>query len=234
MNSNDFGCDLNFSDWTEVLSACLGKMMAIQTACAQLVVRDRDWNVDFQRGTIAFGGEEFPLQFLGSEATSSNTWLWGWENINGFDEALLKVAEETRSAGERWGLDALTTAEFSLDDNLNGHTLAMVACGISPRELCYYRGPHSGGAILVAFTGAPPEVFAPVDLQSFVSITTRCLQQFPIRHRVFVESFLNWNRTPFAWDGDTIVARFGQELYIRFEKAGEHSRICGITTTLTP
>ena len=58
--------------WNDVFSANLGKMMAIQIACGELVVKNKNWNVDFDKGIIAFGNDEYPLQFLGSEANSSN------------------------------------------------------------------------------------------------------------------------------------------------------------------
>ena len=59
--------------WNDIFSANLGKMMAIQIACAEFVVKNRNWNVDFNKGIIAFGDDEYLLQFLGSEANSSNT-----------------------------------------------------------------------------------------------------------------------------------------------------------------
>ena len=31
--------------WNEIFSANLGKIMAIQTACAKYVVKNRNWNV---------------------------------------------------------------------------------------------------------------------------------------------------------------------------------------------
>lgn len=42
------------------------------------------------------------LQFIGSEAASSNTWLWGWENINGFPEKIMQTAIRTKEIGELW------------------------------------------------------------------------------------------------------------------------------------
>ena len=87
--------------WNDVFSANLGKIMAIQTACAKYVVKNRDWNVDFDKGIIAFGNDEYPLQFLGSEANSSNTWLWAWENINGFDDKIISLAREIKAKGEK-------------------------------------------------------------------------------------------------------------------------------------
>ncbi len=59
-----------------------------------------NWFQFFQpasEGVILFAGQKYPLQFIGSEATSSNTWLWGWENINGFPEKIIQAAMRTRN-----------------------------------------------------------------------------------------------------------------------------------------
>lgn len=80
-NFNIEALGIDTSSWFEVFSACLGKMVIIQEACSDLIVKNRDWNVDFSKGTISFGKDEYPLQFLGSESTNSNSWMWGWNNI---------------------------------------------------------------------------------------------------------------------------------------------------------
>ena len=204
--------------------------MAIQTACAKYVVKNRDWNVDFDRGIISFGNDEYPLQFLGSEATSSNTWLWAWENINEFDDKIISLAREIKAKGEKLNLEALTTAEIDISDELNGHTLSIVACGLADKNYCYYYGPHSGGAILVAFDGVDEKVFTPVDAKDFADIVVRCIQQFPLNHKLFVESFLEWNKTKYKWKENTLIANFenSQKLEIDFEEKSELARIINI------
>ena len=216
--------------WNDVFSANLGKIMAIQTACAKYVVKNRDWNVDFDRGIISFGEDEYPLQFLGSESNSSNTWLWAWENINGFDENIISLAREIKAKGEKLNLEALTTAEIDISDELNGHTLSIVACGLADKNYCYYYGPHSGGAILVAFDGVDEKVFTPVDAKDFADIVVRCIQQFPLNHKLFVESFLSWNKNKYEWKKNTLIADFGnsQKLEIDFEEKSELARIINI------
>ena len=213
--------------WNEIFSANLGKIMAIQIACAEYVVKNRDWNVDFDRGIISFGNDEYPLQFLGSEATSSNTWLWAWENINEFDDKIISLAREIKAKGEKLNLEALTTAEIDISDELNGHTLSIVACGLADKNYCYYRGPHSGGAIFVAFDGVDEKVFSSVSAKDFVDITIKCIQQFSLNHKIFIESFLEWNKTKYKMQGDTIIADFGNEdkLEIQFEKIEDEYRI---------
>ena len=217
--------------WNEIFSANLGKIMAIQTACAEHVVKNRDWNVDFDRGIISFGEDEYPLQFLGSEATSSNTWLWAWENINEFDDKIISLAREIKAKGEKLNLEALTTAEINISDELNGHTLSIVACGLADKNYCYYRGPHSGGAILVAIDGVDEKVFSSVSAKDFVDITIKCIQQFSLNHKIFVESFLEWNKTKYKLQGDTIIADFEKDgkLMIELEKIENNFRIKNIS-----
>ena len=217
--------------WNEIFSANLGKIMAIQIACAEHVVKNRDWNVDFDRGIISFGNDEYPLQFLGSEATSSNTWLWAWENINEFDDKIISLAREIKAKGEKLNLEALTTAEIDINDELNGHTLSIVACGLADKNYCYYYGPHSGGAILVAFDGVDEKVFTPVDAKDFADITIKCIQQFSLNHKIFVENFLEWNKTKYKMQGDTIIADFKKDgkLMIELEKIENSFRIKNIS-----
>ena len=216
--------------WNEIFSANLGKIMAIQIACAEHVVKNRDWNVDFDRGIISFGNDEYPLQFLGSEATSSNTWLWAWENINEFDDKIISLAREIKAKGEKLNLEALTTAEIDINDELNGHTLSIVACGLADKNYCYYRGPHSGGAILVAIDGVDEKVFSSVSAKDFVDITIKCIQQFSLNHKLFIESFLSWNKTKCEWKKNTLIADFenSQKLEIDFEEKTELARIINI------
>ena len=217
--------------WNEIFSANLGKIMAIQIACAEHVVKNRDWNVDFDRGIISFGNDEYPLQFLGSEATSSNTWLWAWENINEFDDKIISLAREIKAKGEKLNLEALTTAEIDISDELNGHTLSIVACGLADKNYCYYRGPHSGGAILVAIDGVDEKVFSSVSAKDFVDITIKCIQQFSLNHKIFVENFLEWNKTKYKLQGDTIIADFEKDgkLMIELEKIENNFRIKNIS-----
>lgn len=226
----DYNTEIDKSNWIDVFSACLGKMTAVQAACAELVVRNQNWNVDFSVGTISFGNEEYPLQFLGSESSVSDTWMWGWNNINGFDEKMLQLAAQSKALGEEWDLKPLCAEQFALDDIYNGHVLAIVACGIAEDNYCYYRGPHDSGAILVAFSGVDEDVFKPVDMKTFIDISMQSLQRFNINHKIFVESFLRWNKTAYQWKSNNIIAEFTEELTIKFEIIGDLYRVVGINS----
>ena len=63
------------SNWKHVFSACLGQSVVTQDAMAELVVKDRNWFVDFSKGTLTFGNDAYPVQFIGSESSHSDTWI---------------------------------------------------------------------------------------------------------------------------------------------------------------
>ncbi len=220
-------------NWLEVFSACLGRVMANQIACGELVIKDKDWNVDFAEGVISFGEDKYPVQFIGNESESTGTWLWGWENVNNFQKNVIELAEETKSLGASIGLKELTTAEIEISETLNGHTFAIVACGLSDKHICYYRGPHQNGAILVAFSDIDLKVFSEIDAEKFISVVMDSIQNFEVNHKIFIESFLYQNNILFAWKENCIIAHFKEDLNIEFEELDNNNlRILNIETVL--
>ncbi len=222
--------EIDRSDWIQVFSACLGKMMVIQNNASDYIVRGRGWNVDFPERTLYFGEDTYKIQFIGSESKSGNTWMWGWNNINNFQDELLVLANEMKKSGEKHGLEPLTTPQFELTDLINGHTLSIVACGLSEENYFYYRGPHKDGAVYMAVEYAEKDVLKKIGITLFGQITLECVKQYPVDHRIFLESLLQWNKTPYTWDGDTIIARFPQKLYITFEQKDDVYRITSLKT----
>lgn len=218
------------SDWLQVFSYCLGKMMVIQNNASEYVVKNQNWNVDFSKGVIAFENDEYPVQFIGSESNISNTWNWGWNNINKFQDSILILANETLVNGFEFNLNALKFAQFELDDTYNGHHLAIVACALSKDDYFYYRGPHGKGAVLMAVGNLPKEVFSPINLTEFINLTMQCIHQFTIDHKIFVEALLEWNKTSYTWKKDGLIAHFNQDLSISFEKINDLYRITQINT----
>ena len=102
---------------------------------------------------------------------------------------------------------------------------------LADKNYCYYRGPHSGGAIFVAFNGVDEKVFSSVNTRKFIDITMRSIQQFSLNHKLFIESFLDWNKNKYKWQGNIIIADFGKdgELRIEFEKIKDNFRIKNIS-----
>ena len=222
--------EIDKSDWIQVFSAFLGKMMVIQNNASDCIVKGRGWNIDFSKRAIFFGEDEYKIQIIGSEASSDHTWMWGWNNKNGFSVETLILAREMMKFGQEFHLDCFQTPVLELDDRINGHTLSVAACGLSEESYFYYRAAHSGGAAFVAVEYAEKDVLKKAGITLFAQITMECVRQYPVDHKIFVESFLQWNETPYSWNDDILTARFPQKLFISFEQKDGHYRITSMKT----
>ena len=91
----------------------------------------------FECGEISFG-DDAPraIWYIGSEASGSCTWPWGYENINRLDERLLALARDVRDFGLRHGLAELGTSKLALSEEINGQALSAIARGLSQEPLC--------------------------------------------------------------------------------------------------
>ncbi len=108
--------------------------------------------MDFERGEISFS-DDAPrtIRYIGSEASGSCTWPWGYENINRLYERPLTLAQDVRDFGLWHGLEELSTPKLALSEKIDRHALNAIACGLSQEPLCYYRCPHAGGAGVYSF-----------------------------------------------------------------------------------
>ncbi|OUT12797.1 phenylalanyl-tRNA synthetase subunit alpha [Campylobacter concisus] len=214
------------SNWSKLFSACVGKATLLQKRAFKLLVEGSNWQVDFDSGKIYFDEREFDMQFIGSESFSSNTWLWGYENINGFDERLLELANKAREFGEKFGLSAFSTPQFELDENFNGHTISMVACAAFD-EQNYYRIEYEGGAAYVAFRS--DIVFEePVLANELLSVVNECLSTYELDHKILVKGLLLSCDMKFSESPNEIVAN-KDELSFKFD---ELNRLINISSKL--
>ena len=214
------------SNWSELFSACVGKATLLQKRAFKLLVEGSNWQVDFDSGKIYFDEHEFDMQFIGSESFSSNTWLWGYENINGFDERLLELANKAREFGEKFGLSAFSTPQFELDENFNGHTISMVLCAAFD-EQNYYRIEYEGGAAYVAFRS--DMVFKePVLANEILGVVNECISSYELDHKIFIKGLLLSCDMKFSESPNEVVAN-KYELSFKFD---ELNRLINISSKL--
>ena len=205
--------------------------VAAQEAGSKLIVKGRRWSVDLKRGEISFG-DDAPraIWYIGSEASSSRTWLWGYENINRLDERLLTLARDVRDFGSRYGLEELSTPKLALSAEINGHALSAIACGLSQEPVCYYRCPHAGGAVFVVLAAgecvsSDGTIKLSMDARGLISLARDYIGAFQLNHAVFIKALLLRNGTKFSEAAGKIVANFKNDAVFSFDNLGWLSEV---------
>ncbi|WP_297883382.1 DUF6882 domain-containing protein [uncultured Campylobacter sp.] len=219
------------SSFADLFSACLGCGVRAQEMGSKLIVKGRHWSVDFERSETLFG-DDAPraILYIGSEANASRTWLWGYENINHLDERLLTLARDVRDFDLRHELAELGTPKLALSAEINGHALSAIACGLSQEPLCYYRCPHAGGAVFVAFAAgecvAPDGTIKPgMDASELISLARDYIGAFQLNHAVLSGALLLRNGTKFSEATGKIVANFKNDALFSFDNLGRLSEV---------
>ena len=141
---------------------------------------------------------------------------------------MLSLANRAREFGEKFGLEAFSTAQFDLDENVNGHTLSMVACVALGEELSYYKIDYDGGAAYVAFR-AEAIFKEPVLASEVVSVVNECISAYELDHKLFIKGLLLGCDIKFSESKDEIVANFQDKVSFTFD---ELNRLTGVSAKL--
>ena len=216
----------------DVVSENLGKMIAIEGNYENYILADNNWIADLERGCIYSGDKEYPIQIIGISSLKEDgngiwTWAWAWEYSDNFNEKILTFINNIRWIGRDLKLGVFYNSKLKLSDEVNADILSIIACGISGENLAFDNinmvYTELQGTLYYAIKDLPNEVFSPVDLREFSDITVSCIDMYTLNHKLFIESFLKWNKTKYKWQDNSIIADFGKdgELKIDFEKEGD-------------
>jgi len=220
--SQSTGEDGHSTAYIDLLSAYLGRARLRQYAFFRDVLVGNSWSVDFESGTIAFGEHEYPVQLLGSESYITNTWLWAVENVNGFDEGLLRDAFLFYNSSMMERLPDLKNAQIPLTRLVNGHNIASIVSGAHYEKTVYYRCPYEGGAAFVIVRGVPDSIFAPAGYEEIIKLITDLIKQLPLNHKVLVKNLFLDNCESVEGSISSLTGYFpdGRAVLVTFNKEG--------------
>ena len=216
----------------DVVSENLGKMIAIEGNYENYILADNNWIADLERGCIYSGDKEYPIQIIGIFSLKEDenaiwTWAWDWIYSDKFNQNLFTLADKIKWIGRELKVGAFYNSDLKMSDEVNGNILSVIACGISGENLAFddinMAYTEIQGTLYYAIKDLPNEVFSPVDLREFSDIIVSCIDMYTLNHKLFIESFLKWNKTKYKWQDNSIIADFGKdgELKIEFEKEGD-------------
>lgn len=197
---------MNFDQlFLQHVAASYDKQMALGD-----LIGDSNWQFNMDAQTLSFGSKfHFKIQVLGTESSYSNTWLWGWANeASGIPPAMLRAGEALRALGAQEQISELTQPEIPLTEQVNGHTLSLIASGVCNGQ-AYYRGPYEGGAIYMLIRD---ENFPKQKVKPAIRISTQfpqLISNMPIsNHRLAFAHYARFYGAKVTKNGDAITAHF--------------------------
>ncbi len=135
------------------------------------LVGELSWSLDVEIAEVAFDESlRFKVQFLGTESTLTNTWLWA--DANGavkLPQESLNSCRRARSLGRNLGVEEFARDSFPLEEEVGkptGHTLSMLATCLANAS-AYYRGPHENGAVYFLLADPRIDSLPDLDVQGF-------------------------------------------------------------------
>lgn len=221
------------SDFRNLLSITLAQSLIVQERVSDNIVKNQDWMVDFTDGTIAFGNKKYPVQFLGTESYISNTFLWGWENINNYPENVLEAVHRLKEIGNNYKVEVLTDASFDFNDLYNGFNMAIVGAGLLKDNYALYKCPYDSGAAFLLFKNVDKDIFSTVDSMKFINVINQCIGSYDVDHKLLVESLALWNKNEYSWNNDIMSVQIDKNIVnLDFETVENTYRIKSLKTEI--
>ena len=217
---------------------------------------DYAWRADLTEPAVFWFEREPPAMFapsfIGSTSGVSNTWLWGWENINGFPHAVVEDAERLHEIAESFttmnpNLDCveLLTPNLPLSaEERHGmglrdrdeYSYVYAAMAVAGMEVpVYYRGPTGEGSYAWFLLHNPQEFSLPsaTPLATATALTEALNRGLLTNHKVALEAYAARRAgidMTMADDVATLETPAGT-LTVTFDEFG---RIGRISSTLSP
>ncbi|KAF9988114.1 hypothetical protein BGZ75_009953 [Mortierella antarctica] len=202
------------------------------------IIGSADWSADIANQTVTFGSRHcFKMQVMGTESTSSNTWLWAWANQGGIPAAALRASQELHALGRQNNIPEFMQTTLPITEEINGHNLTMIAAGVCNGD-AYYRGPYDGGAVFMIIRDqdfpretVDPAIRIPTVFSQAISALTIS------NHKVAFRHYVEYYHGRIEETDNAICAEFhnGNRVEAKFEPSHRLTSInssCGMLATI--
>ncbi|WP_169251379.1 DUF6882 domain-containing protein [Brevibacterium sp. 'Marine'] len=174
----------------------------VQTHFGALIA-DAEWEVDFSSDPhLTFTSADGAVlrarpHLLGSESDREKTWLWGWENVNDFPDAVVGLSHEVRKYGAAEDVTELTTPELSLDEEL-ALRLTLASKEATDKWAHYPAAAGAGTTVWLLVDAAEVALPAPQVKVSVRALMQGLTQTTVTDHRAAVEAYVAKRGVPTA------------------------------------
>ena len=186
------------------------------------LIGDAEGDLDIEKGIIAFGDIEFPVQILGFYSQDMRQWSWAWDNEEIFGKELIELSCKMKAIGDEFEVAEFNTPALNADFN-DCHTLAMVSTSILNMD-AYYGVSEEGIDIFVLIQS---DLIEENDsLLKFRDTFYTFQKNFNIYPKLAFEAYTKLKGYGFKPHDDFAVAKIGESrLIVGFTERGNITRI---------
>lgn len=160
------------------------------------------WDVDFSAPAFTLQTEP-PVTLtpflLGTESASRGSWIWSWQELGHFPAEVVSAAVQSREAGERLGVDELSTDELPVAEGL-ARRLTLAAKAVTGVYAHYPAGAGGGVTAWLLLDG--PEFELPeLTVERMMRVIAEALTtDTAVDHNLAVDSYAKLRGAHVEWD----------------------------------
>ncbi|GAA1774246.1 DUF6882 domain-containing protein [Kocuria aegyptia] len=160
------------------------------------------WDVDFSAPAFTLQTEPpvtLTPYLLGTESASRGTWIWSWQELGHFPAEVVSAAVQAREAGERLGVDELSTDELPVAEGL-ARRLTLAAKAVTGVYAHYPAGAGGGVTAWLLLDG--PEFELPeLTVERMMRVIAEALTtDTAVDHNLAVDSYAKLRGAHIEWD----------------------------------
>lgn len=171
-----------------------------------VVIGDRNWEIDADKGIIVFGGEiEMSMQILGSYSYESETWMWIWANEQAaYPPEVTTYANKMKEMGEKYNIEFLTKSQYRIEPT-DVHALGMIASGEFGAS-AYYAGDYGDGIALLILNSKQVDEIEYNEQARILTAFPQIIEVFSINHKRGLRNYLQQKGYAIAEENENMVA----------------------------
>ncbi|GAB2618467.1 hypothetical protein GCM10009696_24920 [Kocuria himachalensis] len=160
------------------------------------------WDVDFSAPAFTLQTEPpvtLTPYLLGTESASRGSWIWSWQELGHFPAEVVSAAVQAREAGERLGVDELSTDELPVAEGL-ARRLTLAAKAVTGVYAHYPAGAGGGVTAWLLLDG--PEFELPeLTVERMMRVIAEALTtDTAVDHNLAVDSYAKLRGAHIEWD----------------------------------
>lgn len=161
-----------------------------------------DWSVDFSAPSFTLASNAnlaLTPYLLGTESEQRGSWIWSWQELGHFPDAVVAAAVQARESGAQHGIAELTTDELVLADGI-ARKLTLATKALTGLFAHYPVTAGAGVRAWILVDGPELELEAPTVNRMGRVMAEALKTNTAVNHQKAVDSYARLRGAHIAWD----------------------------------